>query len=199
MLPTFELDRVTVHAGQTVAVLAKGDAAHARALIWPVWQRIVAHFAEVAVGDVMITRTMAGKPMLAPSAGLRFNASYGARHSLLAVSRSGHLGCDVEDRLLPEDGERLGAVVLHQAEAARMGALAPHQRPRAFARCWVRKEAILKANGTGFGEDPRKFDVRPTDEEPNLNVEGWWLHDLPGADVAAAVASRDRACAWFVL
>jgi 4'-phosphopantetheinyl transferase len=45
------------------------------------------------------------------------------------------------------------------AEAATLERLAAPERDRAFARAWVRKEAVLKALGTGPAVDTRLVEV----------------------------------------
>jgi phosphopantetheinyl transferase len=188
VLPTLELHAASVERGVTLAVLAHRPAGVDRAAMWSQWQALVARFAGP---HGAIVRTSAGKPQLVPAADLWFNVSYGKHWSLLALSRAGEIGCDVEDRLTADDSMRLDAVVLHPSESRHFASMPPRERSQAFARCWVRKEAILKAEGTGFIQDPRGVDT--------LDVRRWHLHERADAGVPVAVASRDAACAWFAL
>jgi 4'-phosphopantetheinyl transferase len=48
--------------------------------------------------------------------------------------------------------------------------------PAARARAWVRKEAVLKATGSGLATDPRTVDVRGS------RVLGAHLLDVPAPD-----------------
>lgn len=145
-----------------------------------------------------------GKPYLAGNEPIAFNLSHSRSHSLIALSLGDDIGCDIEDRFRHnDDADELGRLVLHPSEQQEMLRLAPPDRQEAFRRYWVRKEAVLKAAGSGFLKDPRAVIVgldraRPTWAEvegPVLN-----LHELRiGADCFAAVASTDAACVWYFL
>jgi 4'-phosphopantetheinyl transferase len=86
------------------------------------------------------------------------------------------------------------------AELAAFVALDPAERPDAFARLWVRKEALLKAGGLGFSVDPRAVSAgigqHPVDPARLPNSDSaWHIADLPGAGQEApvgAVALRGR-------
>jgi 4'-phosphopantetheinyl transferase len=54
--------------------------------------------------------------------------------------------------------------LLSSAEAATLERLAAPERDRVFARAWVRKEAVLKALGTGLAIDSRLIEVGTGDE-----------------------------------
>ena len=56
-----------------------------------------------------------------------------------------------------EDG--LGGVGFSTAERARVRELLTPERPAARARLWTRKEALVKAAGTGFTGDPAAVDA----------------------------------------
>jgi phosphopantetheinyl transferase len=192
MLPTLDPRHASLAPGCAIAVFAHRADGIDRDRMREQWLEVVAAFAGVPCEALAVERTPAGKPKLVTPAGLWFNASYGARWSLLAVSAAGELGCDVEDRLMDTDYARLSALVLHEAEHARFAAMPPAEQPRAFARCWVRKEAILKAEGTGLGHDPRLLDTGP-----GQLVGRWRLHEADHPGVPSAVASLDADCRWF--
>jgi 4'-phosphopantetheinyl transferase len=101
--------------------------------------------------DIAIDRDPSGKPFLAsPGLGYWFNCSSVDGLLLVAGSRTGPVGADIEtlERCIPvwEDASRTFA----PAERARLAALKPGMRPLAFARLWTAKEAVLKARGTGI-------------------------------------------------
>ncbi|KIL99883.1 4'-phosphopantetheinyl transferase [Paramagnetospirillum magnetotacticum MS-1] len=101
--------------------------------------------------EIAITRDSFGKPMLSdPGPGYWFNCSSCNGLMLIAGSRNGPVGADIEtvERCRPvwEDAARQFA----PAERARLAAMAPDDQPLAFARLWTAKEAVLKARGTGI-------------------------------------------------
>lgn len=143
-----------------------------------------------------------GKPSLAPRllAGrtLHFNVSNTPTMALIAWS-SAELGVDVEDLAPTRAVDELGIarVVFTPHEQAALANL-PHgpDRRAAFYTLWVRKEAVLKALGTGFSRPAEQIDlglepaatwIDPTTQERLV------LADLHlGAPYKAAVALRTR-------
>ncbi|MGW0736056.1 4'-phosphopantetheinyl transferase family protein [Streptomyces sp. NPDC002851] len=79
---------------------------------------------------------------------------------------------------------------LHPAERAELSALPAAERPAAFARCWTRKEALLKATGSGLGHGTLPTVLVGTSATPHP-VPGWTLTDLAlSGGYAAACAVR---------
>jgi 4'-phosphopantetheinyl transferase len=87
----------------------------------------------------------------------RFNLSQSGALALVAVSRAREVGVDVEEQVAidrtPIESQ------LAPGERAALAALAPGERRAAMRRLWVRKEAYLKARGTGLGERLDGFDM----------------------------------------
>ncbi|WP_328792513.1 MULTISPECIES: 4'-phosphopantetheinyl transferase family protein [unclassified Streptomyces] len=80
---------------------------------------------------------------------------------------------------------------LHPVESAELTALAPPRRPGALARLWCRKEACLKAAGTGLARGLAEPYVGSASAP--APVTGWVLTDLPAPDgYAAALAVADH-------
>jgi 4'-phosphopantetheinyl transferase len=142
-----------------------------------------------------------GKPRLADrSAGLHFSLAHSGTHVVVAVSRAGPVGIDVE-RLKPNaDYRRLVRKTLTADEAVAFHA--GGARPHDFLRTWVRKEAVTKAVGTGIATPFHTFAVGERaglatlltwPDDPSL-VERTTLVDLPGdpeRPAAVAVLARD--------
>ena len=142
-----------------------------------------------------------GKPYLAGNDSIAFNLSHSRSYSLIALSLGGEIGCDVEDRFRDDDDvDELGAVVLHPVEQQEMLRLAAPQRQEAFKRYWVRKEAALKAAGSGFLKDPRAVIVGLDCAQPvwdKVDGPAMNIHERQlGPNCFAAVASADAACSW---
>jgi 4'-phosphopantetheinyl transferase len=90
-----------------------------------------------------------GKPRLAHG-GWRFNTSHSEDVALFAFSSRSEIGVDIEAvRAVPE-ADAIAAQFFSPRERAAYLALAPHDRPLGFLKCWTRKEAVSKALGSGL-------------------------------------------------
>lgn len=129
-----------------------------------------------------------GRPAVAGGA-VHFSLSHSGDLAYLAFAGA-PVGVDVER--VPS-GQAVSDVLgtLHPAETAELVALPEAERRVPMARLWSRKEAYLKATGTGLAlglTDPY-VGSGPTPAP----VTGWTLRDLPApADYAAALALSGR-------
>lgn len=96
-----------------------------------------------------------GKPRVA--GGPEFNLTNDVGIVALAVAKR-PVGIDLEEILARyRDVEDLITRKYYdEAERAAVGDGSTRRRRAAWARAWTRREAILKAMGTGFAVDPRK-------------------------------------------
>lgn len=136
-----------------------------------------------------------GKPGLSSSfAPLSFNVSHSEDLALIAVRRGGPLGVDVEC-VRGDGGLEIAERFFCPAERAWLLALPREQRPEGFFIVWTRKEAYIKARGSGLWHDLAGFDVSQAPSRPvrHTNADGqtgpWFVQDLaPGPGYAAALA-----------
>ncbi|MFC7309345.1 4'-phosphopantetheinyl transferase family protein [Streptomyces monticola] len=131
-----------------------------------------------------------GRPcVFPPDPCLHFSLGHSHGMAVIGVA-STVLGVDVE--LLPRD-ETVDHCVpaLHPQEIAELDGHPPEQRREAFGQLWTRKEAYLKALGTGLSRHPAT-DYLGADER--RRPEGWTVLDIPcGTRHRAAVAVRGDA------
>lgn len=102
-----------------------------------------------------------GKPVLEHPAGsdLRFNLSHSANLALFAIARGREVGVDLERvRELP-NAEALAARYFAPEEQAVWKALPAAERLSGFFAIWTRKEALLKAQGSGIAGGLGRFAV----------------------------------------
>jgi 4'-phosphopantetheinyl transferase len=154
-----------------------------------------------------------GKPSLARThgvAGLHFNLAHSEDLALMAVTRAGTVGIDVERVRRLDDAEDLVARFFSPRESAQFGALPPEQKAAAFFNLWTRKEAWLKATGEGIGSRLGEVEVsfRPGEPAELLSLPGhvgsagagWRLYHLapaPGFIAALAIAAgRAQVSCW---
>lgn len=81
---------------------------------------------------------------------------------------------------------------LHPGEREELTHTPAERRPAVFTRCWARKEAYLKAVGTGLCEAPSTTYVG-TGPEParHTGVRVWDLPTPPGLRAALALLAPD--------
>ncbi len=102
-----------------------------------------------APGRVVLLAGPEGKPELAGHP-VHFNLSHSGDLAAIALCRDAELGVDIEQIRPLDDLDGLIATTCSPREAAALAALAPFRRREAFFRVWTRKEAYLKALGTGL-------------------------------------------------
>ena len=158
-------------------------------------ESIAARYLRRSAASVRVTRSESGKPEL-EGAALAVSLAHSAAVALMAIARAEQVGVDVEVLRSDAAGWALVGHALAEAEQSRLEALAPADRAESFLRTWTRKEAILKAAGTGLGLDPRHIELSGLDVvsvPPALGRGGdWTLADLPLPGHAAALALRGR-------
>jgi 4'-phosphopantetheinyl transferase len=142
-----------------------------------------------------------GKPRLADTtAAVHFSLAHSGPHVVVALSRAGPVGVDVECLKPATDYRPMVRRTLTADEAVAFAA--GGERPLDFLRTWVRKEAMTKAVGSGVATPFDSFAVGGPAEpatlltwpdDPSL-VERTTLRDLPGdpdRPAAVAVLARD--------
>lgn len=114
-----------------------------------------------------------GKPKLSgTSESLAFNLSDSEDMALIAIAPAGEIGIDVERLRGIPDAHELAAVHFCAREAGWLAAaVTDDQRDRRFLRMWTRKEACLKAIGTGLSIPSASFDAGLSDH--TSTCAGW--------------------------
>jgi 4'-phosphopantetheinyl transferase len=165
---------------------------------------VLAGLVGVEPGALRFGRGPHGKPSL-PGSGLAFNLSHSGPVGLLVAGSSAlEWGIDIERiRPLP-DALAVARRVFTPAEQEAIWREPPDHQLRAFMTLWTRKEACLKAIGSGFSVEPDRFEAGwaagsnpawqvvelPTPDGPPTRV---LLANLnAGADVVAAWAAWPR-------
>jgi 4'-phosphopantetheinyl transferase len=100
-----------------------------------------------------------GKPRLVGTTGLEFSLTHAGEAGLVALSRDGAVGVDLEHMERRVDAVGLALSVFSRAEQIELMALPEAERRDAFFRGWTRKEAFIKALGEGLSHPLDAFDV----------------------------------------
>jgi 4'-phosphopantetheinyl transferase len=138
-----------------------------------------------------------GKPVLASGA-LHFNVSHTQGMALIAVTRLGPIGIDVEQARTYPTHRDMADRFFTPAESAALRSLPVEASEEAFFHIWTRKEAFLKALGLGLAHGLERFEVSvpPNDPARILHIDGdrtagdrWSLSVLePAAGYVGALA-----------
>ena len=120
----------------------------------------------ITPGMVRLEQTSNGKPYVAyptevTEKRFEFNVTHSGDCVLIAWSLGRSVGIDVEalDRDPPVLFNDVAATAFSHAERAVLCAAAPDHIATTFYRTWVRKEAVLKAEGCGIGGRLQSFSV----------------------------------------
>jgi 4'-phosphopantetheinyl transferase len=141
--------------------------------------------ADVAPEELEFAYGAHGKPELKPLNGpkLHFNLSHSDNRAILGVTRAGPLGVDVEGINLQRGNRDVARRFFSPREIADLDGLTGEAYAQGFFRCWARKEAVLKAVGTGIMGGLSSFSV-PIDEMPDpvhIATPDCWIGNLSGA------------------
>jgi 4'-phosphopantetheinyl transferase len=132
--------------------------------------------------ELRFRRAPNGKPELDDPGGLRFNLSHSGDVGLVAVGSDCELGVDVEVLRELDALDQLERRCLSLGERRALQRVAPSERSGLFLRFWARKEAFLKAVGSGLVDELPAIDVTADLVGPCVLLD----LDVPGC--AAAVA-----------
>ena len=168
-------------------------------------RKILGQYLRAEPAELRFVHLENGKPVLAgdfASAGIYFNLSHTEDLALIAVTRIGMVGVDVE-RVRPiREMDALVARFFSPRENEAFQKVATEVKPAAFFNLWTRKEALLKATGEGITRSLSLVEVSFLPGEPArlLAVSGdaekaaaWSLRELtPAKGFTGAIAIEAR-------
>lgn len=156
----------------------------------------------VAGKDVVLTRSLRGKPVLDTAVhetGLQFSMAKSENRVLIGVCAFSPIGVDLEPaERRPHDAMRVANRYFHPREAAALEQMDEDRRDAAFLRAWACKEAVVKASGQGIANQLCRFCVEMDPTKPAVLREiddddaGAWALALlrPDKRFLGAVALR---------
>lgn len=147
---------------------------------------LIAHFTQREPVELIFRYTENGKPyLISPHGNLSFNISHSGDWVLLAIGRERHIGVDIERIRRSVDVLTIAARWFTAGEASLIEkAEDPHDL---FFRLWARKEAFIKACGTGLFRELSSFTVPLVDGRHG----GWYFRGLEaGSHYSAAMVTN---------
>ena len=159
-------------------------------------RRVLARRLGCTEAEVALAIGAHGRPM-PTAAGIDFNLSHAGSLVVLALSVA-RTGIDIEATKRANDWRAIARRFFSAVEVAAIEAYPEAEQRTAFFRVWVRKEAFVKALGTGIATGLDRFDVS-AGPEPALTgarIDGidpaeWSIRDFDaGPGYTGAVAVR---------
>jgi 4'-phosphopantetheinyl transferase len=149
-----------------------------------------------------------GKPALSPTLNesVEFNMSHSGGRAILAIACGATLGVDVEEMIHVPAWRGIASRYFSTYENSALSMVPTESQEAAFYRCWTRKEAFLKALGSGLAHPLDSFDVSLDESRAELvamrgdlaALNGWTLHHLrPAPSYVGALAVKANRVRFF--
>jgi 4'-phosphopantetheinyl transferase len=168
-------------------------------------REILGHYLQIKPLDLRFAYSANGKPMLAEKladSGIHFNLAHSGDLAVVAITRVGEIGVDVEQIRPIKNVEDLVARFFSSRENEQFQKIPADEKPAAFFNLWTRKEALLKATGEGITGSLKLVEVSflPGTPARLLAISGdapkagrWRLQELlPAIGFTGAVAIEAR-------
>ena len=128
-----------------------------------------------------------------------FNVSHTNGHGLIALTKNGRVGVDIEHRHVKLDLDGPIKQAFSAPEQRALERVEPQYKEELFLRIWTAKEALIKATGEGFRTDTASFSIPKilldgtTDKIKNFYLPSvqdteWSLVNLETISYAAVLA-----------
>jgi 4'-phosphopantetheinyl transferase len=135
---------------------------------------LLGRYLQVSPQEIRFVYGEHGKPKLDPKAGngtLPFNLSHSHELALVGITLNREIGVDLEYARPMTSMEKIVERFFSKREIEVLLNLPPERRQTAFYACWARKEAYLKALGSGLAKPLDSFTVTFAPGEPARLVE----------------------------
>ncbi|WP_189415023.1 4'-phosphopantetheinyl transferase family protein [Cellvibrio zantedeschiae] len=112
-------------------------------------RQVLSLYTGIAAHDLLFARSEHGKPFLSNCASVHFNLSHCNTLAVLAVSKHGELGIDIETAGR-RDFMKIAKRFFHESEFNALQNRPITERENLFYKYWTLKEAFFKATGGGI-------------------------------------------------
>lgn len=156
---------------------------------------LMANELDVLPDQVEFITGINGKPHLVNSKGIHFNCSHSSKFAVIVIANQ-QIGIDIE--YINDDFDYEG-VAEHSFSTRELAVLRCSTKPiRDFFMIWTRKEAFLKALGTGIGQDINLLNcldgVQPVPSVLTLEKTAWECHTIEvSRDYLLSITSKKPA------
>lgn len=169
---------------------------------------LVGEYLEMDPQKVTFRYEKYGKPQLQHETRMKFNVSHSGDMAIIGFVKDYDIGVDIEHVKNDFNVLDLAENFFSRHEIEMLRTIPPKEQPLAFYRCWTRKEAFIKAEGSGLSFPLHEFTVSMTkDNEAKLEHTDWnpdakhqWsmFSFKPAQNYIAALAINDSATSFKV-
>jgi len=160
-------------------------------------RNIIAHYLKCKTTEFDFEYNRYGKPSINAAnhtlSRLHFNLSHSGDTILLALSAAAEVGIDVEHDRTRCDVLKLAQRFFHPLEFQQLIQLPKAQQRHGFYDVWTRKEAFVKAIGTGMQLPFNRFQVSLDASPRLLQQDPAWRH-VPSQLITVPVSEPYYAC-----
>lgn len=115
-----------------------------------VLRNLLATYIYVSPEDITFSYGYNGKPYIDHKSDIQFNVSHSGDTIILGFVQKYDIGIDVEHTKRPVEVEKVARCFFSNEEISSLLSLDPTYHTQAFYNCWTRKEAFIKALGSGL-------------------------------------------------
>jgi len=165
-----------------------------------VLRKLLSIYLDVTPVEIKFQFGRNGKPYVNHPSDIKFNISHSGDTILLGFVQRYSIGIDVEYTKRKVDVEKIAQLFFSEEEVSSLFALDQAYHTQAFYNCWTRKEAFIKAEGSGlsFPLDQFVVSLDSTKEATLIDTkwdkkekEKWALNTIePGKDYIGAVSVK---------
>jgi len=145
-------------------------------------RQILAHYLKLTATEITYKKNQHGKPLLDHKTPLNFNMSHSRDKAIVAVTSHSTIGVDIEFSDKNTGWQKIVPRYFHPDEINYLFAQPKDLQKQTFFQIWTRKEAFIKAIGTGFATALASFSVideKISDQAaPSSNSNNWYRQDL---------------------
>jgi 4'-phosphopantetheinyl transferase len=173
---------------------------------------VLSVYTGVAPHQVALSYGSHGKPRISETASARkleFNLSHSCDWALVAVTQGQAVGVDIERVRAIADMESIARSIFTPPECDALSHAEPSAKASVFFRLWTRKEAVVKAMGSGLAAPLDRLVIEPAapscgstflllqDPDTGCRWTGWVFAAADGYEAAvAAEGPAPKALYW---
>lgn len=147
---------------------------------------ILSRYLNLSPVDIVFYKNYYGKPFVLDKK-IGFNMSHSNEYAIYAIAEHKMIGIDIEYIKESFDELAIAGKFFSNIEVQELKSVPEISRKEAFFNCWTRKEAFIKAKGTGLSTPLDSFDVsvisRESAESISIKMDNeeqndWYLQNL---------------------